>query len=202
MKAIVPLAVLMLALSAAPRLEAQTASVRGTVKDQSGHPVRGAVVAIENEARRTKFGTTTDKKGQFVILGLGSGVWTLSVTSPGFEPVLARADVSMLQRIPNLDIRLLHSPVPSSLGMTGREIQQRIDGAEALASKGEIDGAIAAYTDLVTKVPALTAVYLQLGELYERKGDTAAALAAYRKLAELEPANAKARTAIERLTTR
>lgn len=201
MKAAAPLLAVLLALAAA-RAEAQVGSVRGTVKDQSGHPVKGATIAIESQILPTRFATTTDKKGRFVVLGLGTGEWVFSVEAPGFEPVRARASLRALQRNPDVEIRLTHSTVPSSLGMNGREIQQRIDAAEAAVARGDLDGAIAGYTDLLARVPALTSAYLRIGSLQEGKGDTAAALAAYRRLAEIEPENAKAREAIERLGKR
>ncbi len=202
MKAVAPLLAAILAALVALPAHAQVGSVRGTVRDQSGHPVKGATVAIESQAFTARYSTTTDKKGRFVVLGLGTGEWIFSVEAPGFETVRARANLRALQRNPDLEIRLTHGAIPSSLGLSGREIQQRIDAAEAAAARGDLDGAIAGYTDLASRVPALTSVHLQLGALYERKGDWAAALGEYRRLAELEPENAKARAAIERLNGR
>jgi tetratricopeptide (TPR) repeat protein len=202
MKAAVPLLAAFLVALGAPSAQAQLGSVRGIVKDQSGHPVKGATVSIESEAFTAKYSATTDKKGRFVVLGLGTGEWIFSVEAPGFETVRARANLRALQKNPDVEIRLTHAAIPSSLGMNGREIQQRIDAAEAAAARGDLDGAIAGYSDLASRVPALTSIHLQLGGLYERKGDTSAALAEYRRLAELEPENAKARAAIERLAGR
>jgi tetratricopeptide (TPR) repeat protein len=202
MKAAVPLLAAFLVALGAPSAQAQLGSVRGIVKDQSGHPVKGATVSIASEAFTAKYSATTDKKGRFVVLGLGTGEWIFSVEAPGFETVRARANLRALQKNPDVEIRLTHAAIPSSLGMNGREIQQRIDAAEAAAARGDLDGAIAGYSDLASRVPALTSIHLQLGALYERKGDTSAALAEYRRLAELEPENAKARAAIERLAVR
>ncbi len=202
MKAAVPLLAAFLVALSAPSAEAQLGSVRGIVKDQSGHPVKGATVSIASETFTAKYSATTDKKGRFVVLGLGTGEWIFSVEAPGFETVRARANLRALQKNPDVEIRLTHAAIPSSLGMNGREIQQRIDAAEAAAARGDLDGAIAGYSDLASRVPALTSIHLQLGALYERKGDTSAALAEYRRLAELEPENAKAREAIERLAGR
>ena len=64
---------------------------------------------------------------------------------------------------------------------------------------GKLDEAIAAYRDVLTRVPALTSVHLQLGVLFERKGDTAAAVAEYQAALKADPANAKARAALDRL---
>ena len=61
MKAAVPLLAAFLVALAAPSVEAQLGSVRGIVKDQSGHPVKGATVSIESEAFTSKYSATTDK---------------------------------------------------------------------------------------------------------------------------------------------
>src|SRR5437773_3860531 len=50
--------------------------VKGTVKDDKGQPVDGAKVTIEGAAR--KFETTTDKKGEFVQIGLASGPYKVT----------------------------------------------------------------------------------------------------------------------------
>jgi tetratricopeptide (TPR) repeat protein len=48
--------------------------------------------------------------------------------------------------------------------------------------------------------PDLAGVHATLGDVLERQGDTVAALAAYRKAAELEPLNAHFRALVERLS--
>jgi predicted TPR repeat methyltransferase len=48
-------------------------------------------------------------------------------------------------------------------------------------------------------VPSLTSIYLRLGAIHERGGDKAAALAAYKRLLEVDPENARAREAANRL---
>jgi Flp pilus assembly protein TadD len=68
-----------------------------------------------------------------------------------------------------------------------------------MAAAGDLDGAVAACRELVSRVPALTSVYLQIGRLLERKGDTAAAEAAYERLLKLEPGNESARAALEKV---
>ena len=99
-------------------------------------------------------------------------------------------------------MRLARDAAPVALpldGVKAGDIQQRIDRAEALASSGDLDGAIAAWRDVLARVPALTSIHLQFGALHERKSDPERARAAYRRLLDLEPANAKAIAAIARL---
>jgi predicted TPR repeat methyltransferase len=52
---------------------------------------------------------------------------------------------------------------------------------------------------VLTRVPALTTVHLQLGALLEKRGDTPAAIAEYQAMLKADPANAKARAALDRL---
>ena len=92
------------------------------------------------------------------------------------------------------------APAPRPIDdVRGGDIQQRIDRAEALAANGDLDAAIAEWRAVLTRVPALTMVYLRIGELFERKADDDAALAAYRTVLEIDPGNARARAAVERL---
>jgi hypothetical protein len=62
-----------------------------------------------------------------------------------------------------------------------------------------LDDAIARYRDILDHLPPLTSIHLQLGSLYERKHDEAAAMAEYRALLKTDPGNTKARAALDRL---
>jgi tetratricopeptide (TPR) repeat protein len=182
--------------------QAQVIRVAGTIKDESGRPVRGAAIAAENpDHTPPRMTATSNDKGQFGFIGIRRGFWTISVDAPGFEKVQFRRQV-VSGRQESIDVRLSRTATPVALpldGIKASEIQQRIDRAESLATSGDLDGAIAAWRDVLARVPALTSVHLQLGALYERKPDRDRALAAYRQLLEIEPGNGKARAAIARL---
>src|SRR5690348_8089399 len=66
---------------------AQTGRVAGTVKDESGNPIKGATVSAENpNASPSSFTAITDDKGRFSIIGLRSGQWKLTATAQGYMP--------------------------------------------------------------------------------------------------------------------
>jgi tetratricopeptide (TPR) repeat protein len=115
-----------------------------------------------------------------------------------------RGDVVTIRPNPPLEVRLLKGALPAPPGplssMSAGEIQKRIDLAESLASSGDIAASIAAYRELLSRVPALTSIYLRIGALHEQQEDSASALEAYRQLARLEPDNARALAAIARLS--
>src|SRR4051812_1623108 len=86
-------AVLSLAL-ASPALAQSTGMVRGVVKDAAGKPVEGAKVNIDADANNRHFDTKTDKKGEFLQIGLAPGPYKVSaekdkVSSPAV-PVTVR----------------------------------------------------------------------------------------------------------------
>ena len=132
------------------------------------------------------------------------GVWTFTIQAPGFESVQLSRELASVRPNAPLEITLKKGqgppPPPPLAGVRGSDVQAEIDRAEASASAGDLDGAITAYQTLLGRVPALTSVYLRIGDLYERKADGERALEAYRRLATLEPGNTTARDAIARLT--
>ena len=194
---------IVLGLAGVSHAQAQVIRVAGTVRDDAGGPVRGATIVAENpDQTPPRLTTTSNDKGQFGFIGVRRGLWTVSVDAPGFERIQFRRQVATGRQEP-LDVRLTRTAAPVRLpldGIKAGDIQQRIDRAESLSSKGDIDGAIAAWRDVLARVPALTSVHLQLGALYERKLDTERALTTYRQLLALEPANARALAAVERLS--
>jgi hypothetical protein len=184
---------------------AQVIRVSGTVKDDTGRPIRGAAVTAENpDQAPARLTATSNARGEFGFIGVRRGLWTITVDAPGFERLQFTQTVAAGRQQP-LELRLTHTLAPVALpldGIKAADIQQRIARAESLASSGDIDGAIGAWNDVLDKVPALTSVHLQIGALYERKPDQARALASYRKLLELEPGNVKALEAVSRLDTK
>jgi hypothetical protein len=183
---------------------AQGGRIAGTVTDDAGRPLRGATVTAENNDQSpSTFTSSADAKGRFSLLGMRRGVWVFTIQSPGFETLTERREVVTTRSNAPLDVRLVRGPAPAPpgplVGIDSREMQRRIDAAEASERAGDHGAALTAYRDLLTRVPALTSIYLRMGAIHERAGDAAAAVAAYNRLVELEPENARAHAALQRL---
>lgn len=197
---------LLVLLAAAPAY-AQVGRVAGTVTDDAGRPIKGATVTGENrDVSPSTITGSTDQRGKFSLLGLKRGNWRFTIQAPGYETAQTRLDVVTVKPNPPLTIKLMKGLAPAPPGALARvdsaELQKQLDEAAAKGSAGDIDGAIAIYRDILTRVPALTSLHLQIGGLLERKPDPAAALAEYQALVKLEPDNPRARAAIERLSRR
>jgi tetratricopeptide (TPR) repeat protein len=181
---------------------AQVIRVAGTVKDDSGRPVRGAAITAENpDNTPPRLTATSNDRGEFGFIGLRRGAWTISVEAPGFEPArLSRTVAAGRQQ--TMDVRLTRTAVPAALpldGIKASDIQQQIERAESLMAGGDLDAAIAAWRGILSRVPALTSVHLQLAALYERKSDPDRAIAEYQQLLKNEPENPKALAGVRRL---
>jgi hypothetical protein len=178
--------------------------VAGTVRDADGKPLKRATITAEDaDVAPSTFTSTSDAKGRFSLLGLRGGTWKVTVQAPGFLPEAATITTRSLGPNPTLDIVLQPARDGASSGplqsISASSIQQQIDAAASLADAGRDAQAVAAYRQLLTRVPALTSVHLALGALLERQHDISGARAEYEALLAAEPENAEAKAAIERV---
>ena len=63
---------------ALPAAAQSTGMVRGSVKDATGKAVEGAKINIDADANNRHFETKSDKKGEFVQIGLPPGAYKVS----------------------------------------------------------------------------------------------------------------------------
>jgi len=83
---------------------AQTATVKGNVKDQAG-PVVGAQVLFKDPETGRKYQLKTDKKGQFFSIGVAPAKYDVTVTRDGKVVYTANAfPVNLSQEVNELDI--------------------------------------------------------------------------------------------------
>src|SRR5579864_6755969 len=82
----VPIALLAFVLTISP-IDAQInqASLQGTVTDNSGAVVRGAVVVIKNKGTDESRSATTDGSGGYLLSNLNPADYTLTVSMTGFK---------------------------------------------------------------------------------------------------------------------
>jgi tetratricopeptide (TPR) repeat protein len=195
---------------------AQTGRVGGTVKDESGNPIKGATVTAENpSASPSSFTAITDDKGRFSIIGMRSGQWKFTATMQGYAPEAG-----------SLNVQTIGSPNPPIIftlkkggggGATGalaganaKELQAELAAADQAFNSKQWDDAIQKYQAVLAKAPAITAINLQIGQTYRNKADDARrqdpkadvkpiydqALASYEAVLKTDPNNDKAKIGI------
>jgi Tfp pilus assembly protein PilF len=188
----------------AASVAAQTGRVGGQVKDEQGNPVKGATVQAENpSASPSSFTATTDDKGRFSIIGLRSGMWTITAQAPGFAPESGKMEVKTIGT-PN-------PPVTFTLkkgggggggnlgGLTGqaaKDLQADLQAADQLYNSQQWDAAIEKYKAILAKAPTLSVINLQIAAAYRNKKDYDSAIAAYNEVLKTDPNNDKAKIGI------
>ncbi len=195
------LAAVMVVLLAALPAMAQTGRIGGVVKDDKGEPLKGATVVAENpQASPPSFTATTDDRGRFSIIGLRAGSWKLTASAPGFQASVGNVPIRTIGQ-PNPPVEFtLAAGAPGGggalAGVNTKELQEELAAADAMMTANNFDGAIAAYQAMLVKVPALTALHLQVGRAQRMKKDYDGALATYAKIPAEDPNAEKAQVEI------
>ena len=172
---------------AASSASAQTSRIGGVVRDETGAPIRGAIVRASTGGTGTagapqSLTTATDDRGRFVFVVSRSGEWQIVFEALGFAPMTIPVGVRLSAAAPNLDVKLDRREEPEAFGalagVDSKALSTQLAAAAALMDEGRYDQALVAYRDIKAKAPALTLVNLQIGN----------ALVAQKSYAEAETA--------------
>jgi tetratricopeptide (TPR) repeat protein len=179
-------AVVALVMTALPAA-AQTGRIGGTVKDTNGQPIKGATVVAENPASApSSFTATTDDRGRYSMIGLKAGSWKVTASAPGFAASSGNVPIKTIGApMPPVDFTLApgaSGPSGAMAGVNTKELQGELAKADAMVAAKDYAGAIGIYEGMVTKVPALTSLYLQIGGLYRTQKQYDQAIETYKRV--------------------
>ena len=167
---------------------AQTGGVRGKVTDPSGQPVEGAQVVIQSKDSSRKHELKTDKKGEFVQIGIFPGEYTITVTKDVLKNSI---DTRVGLGDPGgVEIRLQQTGPTEEQKKKGAELQQLFEAGVASTRAENYDEAIAKFEQAIAIAPMCADCYYNIGYAHARKNDLDKAAAAFEKAAELRPAHA------------
>ncbi len=159
-------AVALLAFCAAGPARAQGvtgAAVRGTVTDDAGQVVSGAVVTLVNNATGQRYETRSTGSGSFNFENAAvGGPYTLSARSIGFQPV-SRTEITLtLGQAVTLPLQLVRAAVQlEAITVTGQELQNPVmssshTGAASIVTSDKLAGLPSLsrnFTDFIATVP-------------------------------------------------
>ncbi len=193
-------AVVALVMTALPAA-AQTGRIGGTVKDTNGQPIKGATVTAENPSSApSSFTATTDDRGRYSMIGLKAGSWKVTASAPGFQASGGNVPIKTIGApMPPVDFTLApgaSGPASALAGVNAKELQGELAKADAMVTAKDYAGAITIYEGMVAKVPALTALYLQIGGLQRQQKQYDQAIATYKKVPEGDSNSDKAKIEI------
>jgi len=184
---------------------AQSALVTGRIKAADNTPIEGAqITGVRTQGGRTVT-EQTDASGRFAVIGLYRGQWIFTVEKLGYDFSQAVVNLGRTGRTEidfTLTINPFNPPVPQNgrlAGIQATKIQQDLAEAHLQFDEGDFDGAIKSYTAILERVPALTALYLEIGHAYVEKQNFRKAQEAYESVPSHTAAAAEAATAMQSL---
>lgn len=182
------LAVAVILAVAIPAL-AQTGLVKGKVVDAAGKPVADAVIAIEfMEGSSRKLTTKSDKRGEFVQLGLQSGAYRITATTDKLGTGFADTRI----RIGNTsEVTITLSTVPPGTDPKMAELKKAFDEGVAASQANQFDTAIARFQAAIAVQPTCHECYFNIGYAYLQKRDEKQAEASWQKALEVKPDHAE-----------
>ena len=168
---------------------AQMGTLKGKVTGADGKPVEGAKVVIEHVATARKNNTSTDRRGEYVQVGLTPGDYKITVTAGE----LTQSQTTRL----GAEVKELHFDLKPGAAAAGtgkpsaedaKKHAERIEKIKTLfaegataTNEGRLDEAIAKFNAVLVDFPACLDCYNNLGVIYTRQKDWVKAEESYRK---------------------
>src|SRR5262245_11030671 len=171
-----------------PAAAQSTGMVRGVVKDAAGKTVEGAKVIVEAEGNNRKFETKSDKKGEFVQIGLAPGSY--KVTAEKDKQLSAPTPVNV--RIsPGAPLTLVicaggGGGASPEVAAKNAELKKTFEEGVAASRAGNHDDAIAKFQHAAELNATCYDCYYNIAYSQTQKKDLEKAEAAYKKAIELK----------------
>src|SRR5437879_3073333 len=176
------------ALLSPPVAAQSTGMVRGVVKDMKGEPVENAKVMIEADGTSRKFETKSNKKGEFIQIGLASGRYKVSAEKDKVVSNVANVSVSISR--PAEANLILGAAAAAAAGKEAAEksaeLRKAFDEGVVASKAGNYDEAIAKFKAAADLNPNCYDCYYNIAYSATQKKDYEAAEAAYKKAIEIK----------------
>jgi tetratricopeptide (TPR) repeat protein len=176
---------------------AQTGGLRGKVTDAAGKPVEGATVVIESKGVTRKLTVKTNKKGEFIQIGLYPGEYKVSAEKEGKVAVADNFRVGLGDPAV-LDLQLSAGAATNAAEQQKKlaELQAAFDAGVAASKAQNWDESVTAFEKAAALAPNCHDCYYNIGYAYFQKKDYAKSEVAYKKATEIKPDYAEAWNAL------
>jgi len=153
---------LVLVCLAGSALAQNSGSITGTVRDATGALVPGAQVIVSDSTKGISLKTTTNSEGDYLVAGLPTGTFDLTIIASGFRKFEATGIVLQVSQKARVNAALQLGPVTSEITVQGSGV------AQVETQSSELSGVVTGkeisqivlngrnFTQLVTLVPGVS----------------------------------------------
>lgn len=160
----------------APLVFAQAwARVNGSVTSEKGIPIEGAKVILVFSEDGAKVELTTNEKGEWKLVNLRAGAWTIGIMVDGYQSQNINVTLSALKEHPPIDI--IMKPIPKHPLSKGNDLYQSKKYAEALQE----------YQKVLAEHQDMHQAHERIGLCYFRLGDLDNAIKAFKMMLDKDP---------------
>lgn len=164
------------------------ARISGVVKDEQGNSIKSAKIVIQFlEDAQVMREITVNKKGEWAIMGVGSGTWRVTASAEGYISIYKDAYIRQLDRNPKITLVLkkLKKTIQPDQTMIEDELTlDLLEKANQLFSEEKYDEAIAILKQFLEINPNVYQAIIGIGDCYREKGELEQALEEYNKALE------------------
>lgn len=194
---------------AVPSVLAQgSGQIVGSVVDEDGNGVGGAIVRAENpDLTPPMFETTADEDGNFAIIGFRSGAWAFMAQQEGYHPdTVLGVRVRQAQNQPvHFTLKRVRHRLEIALGeeafkegVDPAAIEQELEAADDAFKSEQWDEAIARYNAILEQLPNFSDLHMQVGNAHWQRTEYPLAIEAFERALEGNPDNEEAKIGIAR----
>ena len=144
--------------------------INGTVVDEAGNPIEGALVIVESLKYKTKLQSYSNEKGLFAVAGMGTGSWRITASKKGYSSSYIDMNIRQLRR--NAPITFTLKKMTGFAVLMGDEDSfEMFDKGNLLIKEEKYDEALGLFEEFLTKYPEIYQVHLNIGTCCLKKGE-------------------------------
>jgi len=156
----------------------------GSVVDKSQNAIPSAKIVCEFiENMELKKEATSNNKGEWAVLGLGTGMWRVTASKDGYIPSFSEVYVRQLERNPRVTLTLKKIEGQGAL-LKDKASLNMLEQANALFKEQKYDEAISLMQQFLEQNPEAYQAYASIGDCYREKGDFDQAIENYNVVLE------------------
>jgi tetratricopeptide (TPR) repeat protein len=164
--------------------------LKGKITDDKNNPISNvSVTIISVEYPSQQYKLTTNKKGEFIQIGLDPGYYLMRCEKEAYQPKEEQIRVPINQ-IVEKDITL--NAETGQMGVEEIPGRKELREANKLYQEGKYEEALAAYQQAAVQAPEEATVQFNIGVTFMALGKVEDAAASFKKTLQIQPENSQA----------
>lgn len=159
--------------------------LRGKVVDSEGDPIPSAKIVVEFlENQEFKMETETDNKGEWIVFGLGTGMWRVTASAEGFIPVYTDVYVRQLERNKPITLTLKKAAPADKPVIQDESSLDLLEKGNQYLEEGKYEEALSLFIEFLELNPLVYQTHLLIGDVYREMGEDEKAIEEYKIVLE------------------